>query len=263
MVSTWKGLLGTISLVCLGGLALAAPEPTSSMDLPVVPPSLGSATPAAGGLNGPGLRDFDDADGRDPTDTPPPVFYGEELPLDHEAIVYVIDRSCSMSWKTGEYVDENEAIQKGGSRLDRAKAELKRSIKSLPENFKFNVVIFGSCVETLWSEVRAADPSNKKLAMAWADTIKTQGWTNAGLATQTALADKSVKSVVLLSDGSPNYIDCAELLEKSPTFHREMIRAANTQGAQIHTFGVDPTANARAFLQGVAADSGGTYSEVR
>ena len=55
------------------------------------------------------------------------------------SIVYVIDISGSMGWDMGQYTAPDGST-KTGCRLDRAKAELTKSVMSLPNNFKFNIV---------------------------------------------------------------------------------------------------------------------------
>jgi len=200
----------------------------------------------------------------DPSDEPPPTFFGEEISTRGESIIYVIDHSGSMSIMAEPFVDEGGAVVENGSRLDRAKAELRRSISALPASFSFNVIFFDECTSNCWNEKQRATAENKANAFAWIDAVQPDGWTNTALATTTALGDKQNTSVVLLSDGSPNFMDCAMNYVGSYEQHRTLIASQNTQGARINTFGfgVQSDPDARAFMQAVAADSGGTYVEV-
>ena len=75
-------------------------------------------------------------------------------------------------------------------------------------------------------------------------------------ATALALAEKSNMTVVLLTDGAPN---CGA---NGASGHRRMISSANTQGASINVFGIAASGSYRAFCQGVAGDSGGSYFDV-
>ncbi len=63
----------------------------------------------------------------------------------------------------------------------------------------------------------------------------------------------SCKRYVLLSDGAPS---------GGTVQNGDMIRAANAQGAAIDCFGVEAYGKFRAFLQRVAAESGGSYVDV-
>ena len=90
------------------------------------------------------------------------------------------------------------------------------------------------------------------------------GLTNTGLAVATALADKSNKNVVLLSDGEPNFLDCNMNYVGSYVEHEAVIRQANTQKGRVDCFGIGVTSNpeARAFMQAVAEQNGGAYLEI-
>lgn len=199
----------------------------------------------------------------DPRDFPPPTFFGEEISTQTESIIYVVDISGSMSLSVEPFLDENGQRQTG-NRLDRAKVELRRSIGQLPESFSFNVVVYDECVHTMWNSTQKATGSNKSTAFAWVNALQPMGWTNTGLAVATALGEKTNLSVVLLSDGAPNFLDCAMAYVGSYDQHRELIRTQNNQGARINAFGIgiasDP--DARTFMQAVASDAGGSYYDV-
>jgi hypothetical protein len=199
----------------------------------------------------------------DPRDEPPPTFYGEEIDAATNSIIYVIDNSGSMTISVEPFVDETGAI-KGGNRLDRAKAELRRSITALPEAFKFNVIFFDECTMLCWGGKQDASPANKQYAISWLNGVQPDGWTNTGFATATALGDKDNKAIVLLSDGSPNFLDCAMNYVGSFDQHRELIRSNNTQNARIDCFGIGITTDpdATGFMRQVAAQNGGTYISI-
>lgn len=248
---------------------------TRDLDLPIAPPSLNMnedpptldhvileglkrpkviAPPAPQPARG----------GDDPHDGPPPTFFGEEIPVRGDSIIYVVDISGSMSLTVEPFLNE-AGIATTGNRLDRAKVELRRSIGQLPESFAFNVVVYDECVRTMWNGTQKATAGNKEVAFAWIAALMPLGWTNTGLAVATALGEKGNLSVVLLSDGAPNFLDCAMNYVGSYDQHRELIRGQNTQGARVNAFGigVDGDPAARSFMQAVAADSGGSYFDVR
>lgn len=201
--------------------------------------------------------------GEDPRDEPPPTFYGEELSADRDSIIYVIDNSGSMTISVQPFINETGNIT-SGNRLDRAKAELRRSISALPERFSFNVIFFDECTMLCWGSKQRATPANKEYAIGWLNGVQPDGWTNTGFASATALADKDNKSIVLLSDGSPNFLDCAMNYVGTFDQHRDLIRTSNSQGARIDCFGIgiqgDP--DATGFMQRVAAENGGTYVSI-
>lgn len=194
-------------------------------------------------------------DGEDPRDTPPPVFYGEEIDTETDSVFYVLDVSGSMAYDV-EIYQGTDGLTVISSRLTRAKAEVIRSIKGLSENFKFNVLAY-DCAVGQWSPLMLdATPPNKERAVAWVSGLFPRGATGTGPAVAVALGDRDNRSVVLLTDGSPN---CGA---GSPSGHRSMIRNANLQGATINVFGISARGSYRAFCQGVATDSGGAYVDV-
>ena len=243
--------------------------PNLGLDLPMMAPVFGETKepyekPPHNPTLPPRPEETSEEDGDDPRDTPPPTFFGEELDSEKDSILYVIDNSGSMSIVSEPFEDQNGSIVSDGNRLDRAKAELKRSIGALPESFHFNVMFYDECVMTLWPAKQAATSANKQTAFAWIDAVQPDGWTNTGLAVQTALQDKDNLSIVLLSDGAPNFLDCAMNYVGSFAQHEDLIQKANTQGARIDTFGIGISSDpeARGFMQRVASASGGTYSEI-
>ncbi len=203
--------------------------------------------------------------GDDPRDEPPPVFFGEEIDAQTDSVVYVIDNSGSMTLSVEPFVDENGQIVPSGNRLDRAKTELRRSISTLPPSFSFNVIFYDECTMSCWASKQKATPENKQYAFAWIAQVQPDGWTNTGLAVAQALRDKGNTAVVLLSDGSPNFLDCSMNYVGTFEQHHDLIRNENSQGAVINAFGIgvqsDP--DARSFMMAVAAQNRGSYVEIQ
>lgn len=176
----------------------------------------------------------------DPRDEPLPVFFGEEIESSNDTIYYVIDCSISMS----RY-----------GRLERAQAELIRSIQGLSPNMRFNVIAY-SCSLHSWSPgLRQATPDAKAGAIQWTYGLKADGGTGTGPAVALALSDRDCMAVALLTDGGPT---CGMEFEE----HRIMIRNANHQHAPVNVFGIDARRRYRDFCLAVAQDSGGTYVDV-
>jgi hypothetical protein len=253
-------LLAASSLACAqstggmgGGMGTGAPgvpgggpTPQSTLDLPMAPPT-------APVVPTPVVPDEDDDE--DPRDTPPPTIYGEEIDSENDTIYYVIDISYSMTIDRQAYTTP-DAVVRRGARIDRAKAELTRSIQGLSDNFMFNIVSY-DCATTTWQgQMQAATDANKNAATAWVNALLPRGATGTGPAVSLALSERENMAVVLLTDGAPN---CGA---SGVDGHRNMIASANTQGATINVFGIAATGRYRAFCQGVAADSGGSYFDV-
>jgi hypothetical protein len=156
-------------------------------------------------------------------------------------------------------------------RMDRARAEVIRSVNGLPSSFTFNVVTYSDTIYTCFNGRVEASNSNKTRTAVWLANFNPHGWTATGPAVASALSDKDNKNVVLLTDGMPNYgIPFAFHPNATPAFHiakqielhRKCISDANTQSATIDVFGIAATGPFRAFCQAVAMDSGGSYTDV-
>ena len=184
------------------------------------------------------------------------IQFREEIDTETDSIIYVIDISGSMS------VD---------GRMARAQKELKRSVGGLAESFRFNVIAYASVSYQCFSERVSATAANKAKLTAWILNFNPHGYTATGPATALALNYRDNLSVVLLTDGLPNYgiplpypanTPAAQQLAMQQAAHRRMIKEANTQGATVDVFGIAATGTMRAFCQGVASDSGGSYTDV-
>lgn len=244
---------GAAAVLLTAGIAFADdPQFDNTLDLPVTPQLKPTSKLPPADANPPALTDGD-----------APKFFGTEVKSDTQSIVYVIDQSGSMSLTVQPFQDDQGNMIQQGTRLDRAKAELRRSISTLPDTFKFNVIFYDECIRPWMNATVPASSSNKQAALAWINGQEPMGFTNSGLAVATALSDKANKMVVLLSDGEPNFLDCAANYVGTYDQHRQMIKSANTQSARVDCFGIGVEANpdARKFMQDVAADNGGTYVE--
>jgi len=238
---------------------------TQDLDLPITqpPPAVVeySIDPGMEVTRDPNARPPDSEDPSDepgtddPSDEPPPTFYGEEIESENDTIFYVIDSSGSMQWDNQSFVTADGQVA-NGSKMDRAKTELIRSITGLAPNFRFNMLTY-DCNTQMWqSSLVPADDANKQAAIAWVQSLQAGGRTGTGPATALGLGDRENMAVVLLTDGAPN---CgADGFEG----HRTMISTNNTQGATINVFGIAASGDYRAFCQSVAGDSGGSYTDV-
>jgi len=193
----------------------------------------------------------------------PPTIYGKDLKSENGTVVYVIDISGSMGWDIGQYITPDGKTATG-ARIDRAKAELTRSVTSLPMNFKFNMVSFDCSYYPWMANTVPADAGNKSAAIGWISMLQPQSATGTGPATAAALSDRSNKLLVLLTDGAPNCGAGDESGDQAcMDAHRMMIDQGNTQHAVINVFGIGATGDFKAFCMQVAADNAGSYTDVR
>lgn len=203
----------------------------------------------------------------DPRDTPPPTIYGEEIVSENDTVVYVIDHSGSMQLDEQAFVTMDGSAGRG-TRMERAKQEIARSILGLSANFRFNVVAFDCATITWRQSLVLATDGNKQSALAWVRELQPSGATGTGPATALALADRSNMLVILLTDGAPNCgvpeYDVQLAYQESSWIsgHRRMISLANTQRARVNVFGIAAAGPYRQFCQDVANDSGGVYVDV-
>lgn len=239
--------------------ALPAYDPDA--DLPVEAPVLGSKKPDTPPL--PPVAP--------PVEPPPPTIYGKDLKSESGTVIYVIDISGSMGWDMGQYTGVDGQIATG-CRLDRAKAELSRSVMSLPKSFKFNLESYDCSTYVCFSDssdgympLVRADDSNKATACAWILALKPQGATGTGPAVVNALFRRENKLIVLLTDGAPNCgagsgdgndPACLEA-------HLSQIHWGNEQRATINVFGIGATGDFKQFCLNVASQNGGSYTDVR
>lgn len=286
VVSTAGSVLAASTVILSAGLAVANPSTgedpqkygllggvdRGGLDLPVEVPvydpnrNSSKVTPVPPDFKRP--RDFppgEEPPADDPRDEPPPVFFGEEIDAQTHSVVYVIDNSGSMTLSVEPFTDENGAVVRQGNRLDRAKTELRRSISTLPDTFFFNVMFYDECTMACWTSKQKATAANKEFAFAWIAAVQPDGWTNTGLAVAQALRDKDNQAIVLLSDGSPNFLDCSMNYVGTFDQHRDLIRNENSQGAVVNAFGigVETDIDARSFMMAVAAENRGSYVEIR
>lgn len=184
-----------------------------------------------------------------------PTIYDEEIVTRNDSIIYVLDISGSMNGDRRSYtgLDGSTAY---GTRLDRAKTEVAKSITSLTQNFYFNIIAYDCDVRKWSASKQKADPGPKASAIGWTMGLTAVGATGTGPAVVNALGDKENFTVVLLSDGSPN---CGAT---GIAGHLRMIQTANTQRAAIHCFGISCYGDFERFMRDIAITNGGRYIPV-
>lgn len=221
-------------ILALASFVVPAEAGDPGMDVPVKPVKLGDERPNH-------IPTPDPPQDDDPRDTPPPTIYGEDILSSKETVVFVLDRSGSMS------------LGRPNSRLDRAKRELAIAVSSLPDNWEFGICTYGTSIWHLAPKLIVASPVNKAAAIKWVNKCAASGSTHTGPAMVDSFSRYDSDYYVLITDGAP---------ANGTQFTRDMIKNGNTDGAVIDVFGVEATGEFRAFCQAVAAESGGAYFDV-
>ncbi|MCZ6691668.1 MAG: VWA domain-containing protein [Planctomycetota bacterium] len=186
-------------------------------------------------------------------------FFGSPLPLEGEGVIFVIDRSASMILRVAPPVDA-PMTRASWTKLELAKWELKKAIAMLPVTKKFNVIFFDDCLQRWRFQLQLAKPVNKKEAYDWLDTIQAKGQSNVSEAVTVAFEEKGKNTIILLTDGRPNVIDCRSMAEAPSPIHKEKIRQSNRENERIWCFGFSEDVDSEKFLQLVAEESGGKYT---
>ena len=227
------------------------------LDLPIPAPVFGRSVPSTD--TPPEVPTSGDEGGDDPRDTPPPSFYGEDIDPESDALVYVLDFSCSMSLMEPAPFRQPNGSVTTGTRRERLLAEVEISLSKLSESFKFSIVVYGTSFTAFKTELVPANAENKVAAMQWLSEKRCLGMTITGPATVYGFSLQGHEHILLLTDGRPNW-DGASVRE--PPWHRALIRNRNERGVTVDVFGLGLEAAARTFCRGVASDSGGQFFEI-
>ena len=167
-------------------------------------------------------------------------------------IVYILDISGSM-----------------GSRIDRARQELKDAMAGLVPGESFDIVTFSDHSHVFDNQLDPATPEMVSRASYFLSTLQIGGGTNLDSAMRTALGMPGANVVVLITDGDPTQDGNDAIMPEDEdryfvTFTRR-VREINTHHARIYTIGLvgrnpegrDVTFEGTRLLQQLSRDSGG------
>ncbi|MCZ6691498.1 MAG: hypothetical protein O7H41_18060 [Planctomycetota bacterium] len=182
--------------------------------------------------------------------------FGRTIPLPSDSVVYVLNRSADMDDTVTFVTPQGTTVT--GTRWDQIKYEMLSSFESLPETVDFNVVTFACNRDAFIAlGVVPATSTNKSAALAWINGHFPWGGAGTGPGVEDALIrDSGTLTFLLVDTGSPN---CGAT---GYVGHTAIILAANVQRAAIHTFGIDVAGLDRDFLENIAMQTGGTYTDV-
>ncbi len=157
--------------------------------------------------------------------------------------IFVIDVSGSM----------------GGGRLDQAKEAFSNMIESLDSDDLFNVISFESKVNQMWGEPKVANLENIEEAIFEVNGLVASGSTNFNgavvIATVSFVGDRTVKAVVVLSDGAPT------VGETDTDTIRDNVRQNNVDEAIIFSVAFG-SATDEGLMASIAFDSSGLFTVI-
>lgn len=171
---------------------------------------------------------------------------------EHEAFVFVVDRSLSMN-------DSGE--------LDFARSETIRRVRSLPEEHEFTVMFFDRAILQYPDDghpVRAT-PAAKSAAADWIAKVPGGSGTcpEAALSTALTALDQSPagRRIIYLGDGGATCNGANEELAMARTL--ETVAAQNTEGIVIHVVSIETFGTVHGgFLRALADAHEGLFVEI-
>jgi hypothetical protein len=189
-------------------------------------------------------------------------YYG--IPIRTNRAIFILDVSGSMS---KSMKDPNREPQAGElSKIDAAKKELGRVLKTFDKKGWFNVIVFNDAVKAWKDKMTPAKASEKESAIAFVKGLAAASSTNiydamqkafeiAGLGSRDRHYSLGADTIFLLSDGSPT------LPDGSADDWMKIIRAVaewnKLKRVKIHTIGVG--GHNVSFMSMLASENNGRY----
>ncbi len=173
-----------------------------------------------------------------------------DIPVDTDRMAFVIDTSKSML--------DPARLGETATKMQLATAQLARTMAGIREDASFNIVAFGTEVETWKPRAAAATPSAKYEALRFLQKKVPEGRTNIHDALAAAMADPEVDTIFLLTDGAPS---AGEETDRTG-FLRALGFLRRWRPVRIHAVEVgaqNTGARWKGFLAEVAASTGGVH----
>ncbi|TET32714.1 MAG: VWA domain-containing protein [Planctomycetota bacterium] len=191
-----------------------------------------------------------------------PEFFGEPLGINGNSVIFVVDRSASMILESSKPFHDLDGALVRGTKLDRAKVELKRAVAALDEETSFNIIFFSQYNQKWKRTLTKATPVEKDAAFKFIGTIRHGEQTDTSGAVIEALMTGSNKHVILLSDGWPNILNGDASPGDRSKLHLARIRKCNVDEVRIDAFGFGVDEKGRRFLANAASENNGVYVEI-
>ncbi|MBI5360144.1 MAG: VWA domain-containing protein [Planctomycetes bacterium] len=177
------------------------------------------------------------------------------IPVLSRNIIFVFDLSGSM---------RSETQKNGPVKIDTAREEMSKVIKSFTKEVKFNIILLGSDSrgnynkkEKMFEErlISAADAGKEK-AIKFINRQEPNGWTNLYDAVMLCFEDKDVDTIYLLSDGVPSrgvFVARTDIIES-------IKRENRFRKICIHTIKIGSGARGEKLMRELAEITGGTFT---
>ena len=176
----------------------------------------------------------------------PQQYYG--INIESKRTLFVIDHSGSMKDQAS-----------GRTRLDAAKFELIRALRTLPPEHEFSIMIFSTGTH-LWKKTLVeATADNKRAAIRFVRAIRYGDRTSTYDALIRALSfDDDLEAVYVLTDGQPT----SGRVRDPVVILREVTQRNRFRRLRFHTIGIQLPPQTKQFLRAIANDNGGEFREV-
>ncbi|MCY1081547.1 DUF4476 domain-containing protein [Archangium lansingense] len=174
--------------------------------------------------------------------------------------IFVVDISGSMEARFT--TNRGESI----TRLQFVQRELQSVLKEqLPDDAKFNLVVFSTRVQTWKPRLVAATPRSVQEAVQYVGALQQGGGTNIHGALEKAFADSEVDAVYFLTDGMPTdgkKKAHAEILEDVAAWNAQRKVVVNTVAFLMGSFKSDNKPKSRELMLQLAKATGGVYRAI-
>ncbi len=204
------------------------------------------------------------------------TFYGIEIRSNK--ICFILDISGSMAQKagrprgdmemsgTGKASEPQDKYPVNGTKLDVAKYELKRALRGLSKEVRYNIITFNHKVNIYSNKMVRATKSAKSRSRAWVSSLKPEGGTNIfdSLDKGFKLSGPSLKSnyasgvdtIFFLTDGVPT----AGRIQETAKILSELGMRNKLRKIKIHVIGVGKAGQLdMSFLKKLATENGGSF----
>ena len=162
----------------------------------------------------------------------PQQYYG--IDINAKRVMFVIDHSGSMKARTY-----------GGTRLTRAKQELIKAIKDMPNDHEFAIVFYETNVRKWREELVYASEENKMDAVQFVSRLGYGKSTNTHGALKTAMEfDESLEAVFLLTDGIPT---CGDIVPPQGIIN-DVVRRNRLRHLTVNAIGIAVNGPTEKFL---------------
>lgn len=183
-------------------------------------------------------------------------FYGLQVLSDR--VCFVVDVSGSMNdpaqGRGKPRTGSGGRAARGGTRLDVAKEQLKKTIEGLSDGVHFNMVFFATDVFAWEDRLVTLGKDTREEALEYTERQRAAGSTAVYDALALAFEDESIDTIFLLTDGAPSAGSIVD-----PQDIRETIARMNAvRHIRIHCISIGQRSG---LLRNLAADSGGEYRE--